>query len=692
MMICLCSSLSIQAQDNKMEITGTVIDDDGLPAISIVIRDKTENGEVYGITDMDGNFKIKADPATSLHFSGVTYAPKVVKLKGKPHINVVISFDTHQLDEVVVIAKRIVDKLTPEPTDIEIVGNQYILRPKVKIPKDMFKPHCRVVVQPMLVNLTRKTQELFRPAVVTGKQYAIGLERMMEFDLTRDPLNRYREKTKRVDGNEVVAYVDSLYLDNPDDECRCDIFLYMVDYRKVTYGDTLVIAKGTINPMRFFTYDLPARKITDESLMPRPQKQMRGDKGQVNLSFAVNSAKIDVTDTNNAVELDKMRERLSEIDNDLHSEFMVFHITAVSSPEGSYQRNIDLAHKRAATARETILSLLNPNTVRAMSDSIYVDARVDEWEHVAELMEKDSTNSQGVREAIERYPGDITAQYRQIVKLPEYRGVIATDYLKRLRRVEYSFTYSRLRFLTDDEIRQIYEKNYKDLAMYEFWRMYINAATDEERETICRRAIEVYPKFMLAANELAVMLINKKTPDVKLLEPFVSADAPQEVLCNQIIALMNEREYERADSVASLLDDNDALTADVKAIIGAFNGHYQAAYDRLASLGGVNEVLLLLALKRNEEASDKADELPDEEALTFYLRAVAANRLDKVVEAFANLKKAFALNPALKDVARIDGDVTDLLQQMEDEERERKENMDKKENKTESGNSDEKDK
>lgn len=691
-MIYLCSSLCIQAQDNKMEITGTVIDDDGLPAISIVIRDKTENGEVYGITDMDGNFKIKADPATSLHFSGVTYAPKVVKLKGKPHINVVISFDTHQLDEVVVIAKRIVDKLVPEPTDIEIVGNQYILRPKVKIPKDMFKPHCRVVVQPMLVNLTRKTQELFRPAVVTGKQYAIGLERMMEFDLTRDPLNRYYEKTKRIDGNEVVAYVDSLYLDNPDDECRCDIFLYMVDYRKVTYGDTLVIAKGTINPMRFFTYDIPARKITDERLVPRPQKQMRGDKGQVNLSFAVNSAKINASDANNAVELEKMREKLSGIDNDLNSEFMAFQITAISSPEGSYQRNIELARLRAATARETIMKLLNPNTVRAMRDSIYVDARVDAWEHVAELMEKDSANSQGVREAIERYPGDITAQYRQIVKLPEYRSVIATDYLKRLRRVEYSFTYSRLRFLTDDEIRQIYEKNYKDLAMYEFWRMYINAATEEERETICRRAIEVYPKFMLAANELAVILINKKTPDVRLLEPFVSADAPQEVLCNQIIALMNGREYERADSVASLLNDNDTLTADVRAIIGAFNGHYQAAYDRLASLGGVNEVLLLLALKRNEEASDKADELPDEEALTFYLRAVAANRLDKVVEAFANLKKAFALNPALKDVARTDGDVTDLLQQMEDEERERKENMDKKENKTETGNSDEKDK
>ena len=143
---CVSVTLPAFCQNPKIQITGTVMDDDGLPAMSIVIRDKTENGEVYGITDYDGNFKIKADPATSLHFSGLTYASKVVRLKGKQHINVVMSFDTRQLDEVVIVAKRITNKLAPEPTDIEIVGNQYIIRPKVKIPLEMFKPNSRVIV------------------------------------------------------------------------------------------------------------------------------------------------------------------------------------------------------------------------------------------------------------------------------------------------------------------------------------------------------------------------------------------------------------------------------------------------------------------------------------------------------------------------------------------------------------------
>ena len=670
---CLLAALPSFCQNPKMEITGTVTDDDGQPAISIVIRDKTENGEVYGITDYDGNFKIKADPTTSLHFSGLTYAPKVVKLKGKQHINVVISFATQQLDEVVVVAKRITNKLTPEPIDIEVVGNQYVIRPKVKIPQKMFKANSRVVVQPVLVNMTRGTQKLFRPGVVAGKKYGIMMDRMMEFDISRDPLYPYYEKSKRVNKDQLISYTDSLEVENPDDQYRCDIFMYMVDYRKTTYQDSTVIAKGTINPMRFFDFNVGARSITDEKYIPRPKKQLRSDKGKVNLTFLVNSAKIDDSDPNNAVELEKMREKLASVDNDPNAEFMNFGVTAISSPDGVYQNNLKLAWRRAATAKETILKFLNPGTAMAMRDSIELDARVDTWESVADLMEKDSVSALGIREAMAKYPDNPTAQYRQISRLPNYRSVISNDYLKQLRRVEYNFSYSVMRLLNDDEIRQVYEKNYKDLAPYEFWRMYATGETPKEREMICREALEVYPDFMLLANELATILIDRKEPDVNLLEPFINDRAPQEVLYNQAIALLDAKEYARADSVAYLLSDDEAAT-DMKALTGAYNGNFEVAYERFASRGGTNEVVLLLALKRNEEALEKANELPDE-ALAYYLRAVAANRLDKVTDAFANLEKAFAADPNLREIARTDGDVTDLLQQIEESEASKEENQ-----------------
>ena len=63
----------------------------------------------------------------------------------------------------------------------------------------------------------------------------------------------------------MIAYVDSLYMDNPDDECRCDIYMYLVEYKKLAYKDTVVIAKGTVNPMRSLRTKQMAMKIRDEN-------------------------------------------------------------------------------------------------------------------------------------------------------------------------------------------------------------------------------------------------------------------------------------------------------------------------------------------------------------------------------------------------------------------------------------------
>lgn len=669
--ICLCACLPLRAQNQIVEIKGTVMDDDGLPAMSIVIRDKTAEGKVYGITDLDGNFKIMADPLTSLHLSGLTYAPKVVKLNGKRQISVVMSFESRQLSEVVITAKRIVQKITPEPTDIEIVGNQYIIRPKVNIPKKLFEPDCRIIVQPVLVNVTKGTERLFHPAVVTGKKYAITLERMLEFNPSNDPLHQYYTKSKRVDDCEMIAYTDSLYLENPDDECRCDIFIYLMKYTRTAYQDTVVIAKGTVNPMRFFDPKIAARHIADKKYLPRPKKQMRGDQGQVNLTFIVNTANIDYSVPENAVELNKMREKLRTIENDAGSEFTSFSVTGISSPEGLYAGNLRLAQRRTQTAKETIFGFLDPITVMALKDSITTGARVESWEQVAKLMEKDSLSAEGIREVAEKYPGNLDAQYAQISRLPEYQRDIKEKYLKLLRRVEYSYKYSVLRQLNDTEIEQIYKRNYKDLAQYEFWRMLVNARTKSEKEKICRQALEVYPDFMFIANELAVILIEKGEPDASLLKPFANTLAPLELLCNHIIALLHEREYEQVNTIASLLPKSP-VTEDILAISKGFSGNYQDAYDYFKPQGGTNEVVLLLALRRDEEAFDKAVELPDD-TLVYYLRATAANRLEKLTEASVYLKRAISGDSKYRDIARNDGDLADLLQQMEANEKEKEE-------------------
>lgn len=48
-------------------------------------------------------------------------------------------------------------------------------------------------------------------------------------------------------------------------------------------------------------------------------------------------------------------------------------------------------------------------------------------------------------------------------------------------------------------------------------------------------------------------------------------------------------------------------------------------------------------------------------AKEYYIRAIAANRLELLNEALMNIETALKLDPSLLETAKIDGDIIDLL-------------------------------
>ena len=69
----------------------------------------------------------------------------------------------------------------------------------------------------------------------------------------------------------------------------------------------------------------------------------------------------------------------------------------------------------------------------------------------------------------------------------------------------------------------------------------------------------------------------------------------------------------------------------------------------------------LLAVKANDEAWKKAQNL-GETAREEYIKAVAANRVDAYLKAVDPLERAFELDQSLREIARVDGDLTDLME------------------------------
>jgi TonB-dependent outer membrane receptor, SusC/RagA subfamily, signature region len=88
-------------QQQKKQITGTIIDKQGEPIIGAnVIEKGTSNGT---ITDIDGNFTLNVENNAVLHISYIGYLSQDINTTGRTSFDIALEEDTKTLEEVVVI-------------------------------------------------------------------------------------------------------------------------------------------------------------------------------------------------------------------------------------------------------------------------------------------------------------------------------------------------------------------------------------------------------------------------------------------------------------------------------------------------------------------------------------------------------------------------------------------------------------
>lgn len=665
----LLSVSEVSAQE-VMRVLGTVVlKSDGSPCIGVNVSDAATR-RVLAMTDVDGTFAVNVRSNARLRFSMVGMKTKEVDVKGKSRLHVVLEEESVSLKEVTISQKRITDKILPEPTDIEVRGNYFHVKTRVRVPREMFSHNTRLVVQPVLNNATRKQVTLMKPMVYDAREYNETQDRLYNFDLNDslagDPLARYitvkseqtREKGRT---NDIIGYNDSIYVEHVKDDFSCDVYMAIENYNRILYRDTTIIARGTVNPLRFLDYSFAAHELTDSAYFPKKEVQLRDSQGKVNLRFPVGKAVFDSSDPQNASEIDKLRQQIETISQSKGASLSSLELRGQSSPEGRYSHNMSLAKMRMDYALGFLKRTLPADMTQGMT--FKSDATVAPWSRVAEILRKDTLASEADRvEAIlAAHPGNIEAQGRAIQRLPFYHKIIATRCLPQLRRVDYTLHYNVYRTLTIDEIAQLYAQDYSQLSKYEFFKLYRAEADTAKRVAMMRQALEVYPSFMAAANDLSVQLINHRQYDASLLRPFAGAGAPQEVNVNQLITLLNEGLYASADSVAHFVNDTES-THTILAVNAVLNSRYDAKnYATIAKTGKRNEVVMLLAMKLDDAALRMSRQLPDNEAVSHYLRAICLNRTNDPTEAYEELKRAFAMDASLKEIAKTDGDVTDLL-------------------------------
>lgn len=656
------SVASMQISARNINVRGKVLQqvtEEPLYGVSIF---NANTDKFVGATNDEGKFTVNVPDDCQLTFKVMGCEEKTVSVDGRLTLDVALSPKARTLDEVVVKAKAITNALVTEPTDIEVRGNYLTVNTHVKVPHQLFNSSVRMIIQPSIYNITTHKRNFMRPIVFDGYRYNITQERMYDNDIKSDPLHNYiMVKTTGGGKDDVLSIKDSVFVKNPNNDFRCDIMTSLETYNSIIYGDTIMIARGTVNPMRFLSYSLVGSPVVDEQFFPSPEMQLRDTKGDVRLTFTVGRSNLDMSLGDNLAEMDRLLAQLREIESNPDMAIKSFTISGTASPEGNYESNLKLAKGRMSSAMDVILQGLDATTRRNMD--VRTDADVASWSEVVKLLNADgySAEAEQIQEIIDRYPNSINLQSRKIVALPFYAELLKSNYLPKLRNVTYEFVTSRYRYLTDDEIKELYATNSKDMSRYEFWRLY-NQADSAAREPIIRRALEVHPRFLVGATDLADLLIKRGEYNVDLIQPLLitaHGDVPNESRLNQGIAFMKNGQYTRADSILSLTPDAP-IYHKAKIYSAALNGRYMDVAQEISNDSPLNEVVLLLSIKSNDEAWRKAQALGNS-AVEEYVKAIAANRTDHYMAAIGHIEKALALDPSLLELARVDSDVIDLL-------------------------------
>lgn len=663
---------SAAATARDINVRGIVTNTKGEPLQGVCIYN-VETDQLLASTNEEGKYLVIIDSDGKLAYSILGMEDTEVPVEGRLAIDVVLTASSITLDEVLVKAKGKLKVVAPEPTDIEIKGNYAHIKTRVKVPHRLFSSSTRLIIQPALYNVTAKKMWYLKPLVFDGRRYNITQDRMLDFDLKADPLTPYVEVQKRSGHkDDMIFWSDSVYLDNPDQDFHCDMLMAMENYNRVFYRDTTTISRGTVNPMRFFQYSLLGTEVTDTTFYPTPEMQMRDTRGDVMLTFKVNDARLYMDQGNNRAEMNSLLSQLQHIENDPDAALKSFYIYSTSSPEGNYAKNVDLSKRRMQSALELIMDNLSPTTRRYME--VKSDASVEPWESLVTMLRADSLNTEAdaIADIIAKYPGQMDAQSIRIRKLPFYSSLIPEKYLPRMRKVSYEFLTSQFRYLTDDEIAEVYKTDPKSLSRYEFFRLYrYLAKTPAEKEEYLKKALEIHPNFLVAATDLAAIKLERGEADYDLLGNYLQPGnkikkIPDEARLNHIAACLASHHYLEADSLASLLPDTPRFHK-AKIYTDVFNGRYEGAMQEVAAESPINEVVILLALKANDQAWRKASKLGGS-AEEEYLKAVAANRVDEYMAAVSHLENALRLKPELKEIAKIDGDLIDLMEEREEEE------------------------
>lgn len=320
-------------------------------------------------------------------------------------------------------------------------------------------------------------------------------------------------------------------------------------------------------------------------------------------------------------------------------------ISAYASPDGGVELNEKLAASREKNTDKYLQQEFKKSKV-----SVPVSARytAQDWDGFKTLVEKSNIQDKDLILSVLSMYKDPEQREREIKNISSVFSVLADEILPQLRRSRLTANIEIIG-KSDEEITQLANSNPRGLTIEELLYAASIATTDAAKESVYKKATEIYPNDFRAFNNLGVLAY--KSGKISAAETLfnkalsMSSSSPEANLNSGLVSLLKGdtmKAQQFFGNASGLKELNNAM-----GLLAISQGNYSQAASSFASSATNNSALAQILSNDYSKASATLNAVQNPNATTSYLKAIVGARTNNLNSVVSNLKESIKLDPSM---------------------------------------------
>ncbi len=444
---------------------------------------------------------------------------------------------------------------------------------------------------------------------------------------------------------------------------------------KIPYKDGMEVATVELRVAGEYkekTKDLDPRKVADGTIIT-PKLVMSSDKAivgadkfvkftlednNVEIHYLVSSAVVRPGELSDD-DIKDLKSKLKGWNEDVKMEFNSLAISAYASPEGELSKNENLANERAESAGKAIESILKRAKIELPETGFTTAAgKGEDWAGFKSMMQaSDIKDKELIIRVLETYQ-DGAKREEEIKNLAATYTQVQKKVLPELRRAQCNLVMKHHN-LTDDELKALVDTKIDSLDVEQMLYAATLYTDEAKKESIYKSVSSIHSADWRGPNNLGFIYVSQN----KLADAKTEFDKANGLSANNPVVQNNlgviERLNGNLDAAMEYYNNASGAGAEVaqnKGIINIIRGDYASASSNYSGVNSFNAALAKMLNGDNSVGSviDGSDD--KDEALSYYLKAIAGARSGDNDMLINNLKTATSKDAALKEKAKGDAE------------------------------------